>query len=228
MDGPREGYPAKDWWWGCYNQHTDVVALDLHGGGGFCEEMRTGSHRDTENYWNRWDANAGAPGNASATYASNGRTYLQHDYFVHSKATDVQDGHYLTWNWHKPERGGFDGRYIQLFPDRRPLRVYLSSPANFCTVDWVPTNLPGYPGSGVVIDNLTVSGGATPYQVTWTIDGVSTQTPYPLANRMVLPFYSTASITVRSSAADPLAQSVTYQLNTQPLCDPVSWQWPYF
>jgi len=84
--GNRRGYPNKHWFWGTY-------------------------------FWGnkgKWTSNA---------YKARGEVWKQHDYFAHegsehlrSKPSPEQEaGEWLPEGWHKPENGGFDGRWGQLF-----------------------------------------------------------------------------------------------------------------
>ena len=55
-----------------------------------------------------------------------GNYWWQHDYFVHngevgSWSLSDERGEWLPRDWSTPERGGFDGRWQQIFSDDREL-----------------------------------------------------------------------------------------------------------
>ena len=86
--GKRSGYPQKHWFWGTY-------------------------------YWGHkgsWTREA---------YHNRGNVWRQYDYFAHDGGKNIgrvllpemEKGRWLPEGWHKAENGGFDGRWVQLFPD---------------------------------------------------------------------------------------------------------------
>lgn len=88
--GKRRGYPRKHWFWGTY-------------------------------FWN-------ATGNwTDVALARRSGVWNQHDYFLHtgvraesdahsrSVRADAERGAWLPVGWHRPEHGGFDGRWVSLF-----------------------------------------------------------------------------------------------------------------
>lgn len=97
----RFGYPAKHWFWGAY-----------HFG-------RAGNFRA--------DALADGAPRRTRALANNcrdclGAYWYQHDYFAHTgevapRGRDEERGRWLPRGWHRAERGGFDGRWVQLFAD---------------------------------------------------------------------------------------------------------------
>ncbi len=98
----REGYPYKSWFWGAYK-------LD-------------GKHLKKEAF--DGDENAfqgGTRGAASGRLDSHEAYWLQHDYFAHDgrgSSNDGQSGRWLKLDWQSiDDKGGFDGRWVQLFQD---------------------------------------------------------------------------------------------------------------
>lgn len=53
-------------------------------------------------------------------YKKRGKVWSQHDYFAHDPGPEgkARRGDWLPENWHLPDQGGFDGRWIELFPER--------------------------------------------------------------------------------------------------------------
>ncbi|GAB3352068.1 hypothetical protein [Lysobacter tyrosinilyticus] len=107
----RDGVIAKSWFWGAYS--AEANADDFTSGsddfGGY-----DGAGRDS---FNRTRATA------SGDAGSIGNYWRQHDFFVHSGVLDTREhyeaGIWLVGAWYLPENGGFDGRWAQLFDDRR-------------------------------------------------------------------------------------------------------------
>lgn len=197
IDGSREGYPAKAFWWGCYGQHSSAALAS--GGGNFCADMLNGTRQDSR-------------GNTRLTAAGPGASagiYSQHDYFVHRREIPSSPGHFLVGDWHTLAKGGFDGRYVQLFDDRRPLRVSLEMPWNFCSTDYYPMNV----DSGFLI-SVQVSGAKSPYTLSWMVDGYGWQTPYPPGGFEYVPYGAAASIIVNAANGEV----VTYALDTTVKC----------
>jgi hypothetical protein len=205
IDGSREGYPDKSWWWGCYAQHGSA---DIMGGGGFCADMLNGTHEDSRG---RTRLTAAGPGSSPGIYS-------QHDYFVHARelfapgnpSSISHPGYFLVGDWHKPANGGFDGRYVQLFDDRRPLRVTLEMPWNFCSTDYYPMNV-----NDGFLTTVQVSGAKSPYTLTWTIAGSTWYSTYPTGGYFeYVPYGTEASVTVNAANGE----SVTYALDTGVKC----------
>jgi hypothetical protein len=98
----RKGYPQKHWFWGAYLYDEE---------GNFLSDAY---QRGTPN---------GTRGLANGRADSHGRFWYQHDYFAHTGAEangaggDAQQGRWLCRGWHLETSGGFDGRWVQLFPD---------------------------------------------------------------------------------------------------------------
>ncbi|CAM3873496.1 hypothetical protein G4177_31960 [Corallococcus sp. ZKHCc1 1396] len=109
----REGYPSKKWFFGTFE--LNEKASDTGGGG---------SNAFHDNAWASTvvDSRGRTRASASGDPASPGAYWRQHDYFVHTGATDssdgVEQGFWLPGAWYLPESGGFDGRWVQLFDDR--------------------------------------------------------------------------------------------------------------
>ncbi|WP_224241143.1 hypothetical protein [Hyalangium gracile] len=108
----REGYLHKKWFFGTYELNSS--ASDTGGGGSsvFHDRSWAGTVADS-----RGQTRASASG-----YPSSLSTWWwQHDYFVHSGTVDstdgVEAGFWLPGQWYHPANGGFDGRWVQLFPD---------------------------------------------------------------------------------------------------------------
>jgi hypothetical protein len=204
VETAAEGLFTKDWWWGCYHQ---LAETDWKKGGGFCGEMDNGVHFDstTPIGRNRFIAAGGNP-NLGSTIVR-----MQHDYFVHSTAAEdrVGIGYFLTTDWYTQARGGFDGRYVQLFDDRRPLRVLFDSPGEEYCAEWnFPANTTGYPIS------VVLAGAKAPYTLIWASNGETWEAQYPQGRDMFIPRDSDASLTVR--AANGEEQFI--QFYTGPVC----------
>ena len=147
----REGYLKKKWLWGNYSAEFDSdITYDTDDFGGF-----EGLGRDSAGL-NR--------GDASGQYSSLSVYWWQHDYFAHSGVVDTRDhdeaGRWLVGNWYKPENGGFDGRWAQLFDDRItnetavPLSVFMPASTISC-------------GESVIV-TAQISGGVPPYALNWS------------------------------------------------------------
>ena len=50
-------------------------------------------------------------------YKARKEVWAQHDYFAHVGGTHLDPGGWLPQGWHLAENGGFDGRWVSLFPD---------------------------------------------------------------------------------------------------------------
>ena len=98
----RAGYPHKSWFWGAY---------DLGGDRDLKVEAYAGN-ADTFQGGTRGDA-SGHPGSHDAYWR-------QHDYFAHDGENGPKKHQYGRWlelDWYSAEKGGFDGRWVQLFED---------------------------------------------------------------------------------------------------------------
>ncbi|MCE9673215.1 hypothetical protein LY474_35950 [Myxococcus stipitatus] len=109
----REGYIAKKWLLGTFELNES--ASDFGGGG---------SNAFHDNAWASTvvDSRGRTRASASGYPTSASAFWWQHDYFVHSGLSDstdgVEQGFWLPGAWYRPESGGFDGRWVQLFDDR--------------------------------------------------------------------------------------------------------------
>ncbi len=103
----RSGYPRKHWFWGTYKTGrrgaftSKAFASGLPAGSGGRSALR---------------------GEASGHPEAHGRYWWQHDYFLHDgRAGDAsaagESGYWLPGAWYSAAQGGFDGRWVQLFPD---------------------------------------------------------------------------------------------------------------
>jgi hypothetical protein len=96
-----EGYPNKHWFWGAYRADGGGETSLVFDGGGFTDPVTgTPQVRDCE--------------------GAAGMYWCQHDYYAHDGqigSGDVEYGHWLANGWHTDAAGGFDGRWVQLFPD---------------------------------------------------------------------------------------------------------------
>lgn len=98
----RKGYPRKHWFWGAYLFNKEDKFLS--------EAYAHGTPNGTR-------------GLANGRIDSHGSYWYQHDYFAHTGAEasgaggDAEQGHWLCLGWHLAASGGFDGRWVQLFPD---------------------------------------------------------------------------------------------------------------
>ena len=120
----RDGYPAKHWFWGTFK--VDLNASDFGGSSGsFTAEALANTVVDGAGL-TRTAAN-GQP-------ASAGSYFWQHDYFVHDSSIaytgdgSPSRGRWLVGDWYTPAKGGFDGRFVQLFDDRTALAEPVVSP----------------------------------------------------------------------------------------------------
>jgi len=108
----RGGYPDKHWFWGAYlwGQVGNFVFDAYEFGDPFGERGLASGHLDSHgNYW--W----------------------QHDYFAHvgvhgDGSADGEQGEWLFGAWYTEAEGGFDGRWVQRFPNsREPVRNDLNA-----------------------------------------------------------------------------------------------------
>ena len=98
----REGYPYKGWFWGAY---------DWGGHRSMKLKAYTG---------NTLAYQGGTRGSASGRLDAHRSYWWQHDYFAHTGQRgpeDFQYGRWLALDWYTEEKGGFDGRWVQLFAD---------------------------------------------------------------------------------------------------------------
>jgi len=96
----RDGYPHKQWMWGAYNWNSgDSRAVK--------SDMFNGS------------PNQPSRSLASGIPESDGNYWWQHDYFAHDGGAGAtpESGRWLPAGWYRPQAGGWDGRWVQLFPD---------------------------------------------------------------------------------------------------------------
>jgi hypothetical protein len=98
----RTGYPRKHWFWGAYLFDKEGNFLS--------EAYEKGAPNGTR-------------GLANGQLDSHGAYWYQHDYFAHTgvkaegEGDNAEQGHWLCRGWHRAASGGFDGRWVQLFPD---------------------------------------------------------------------------------------------------------------
>lgn len=114
-DGSKDdaqGYPGKHWFWGAY-----ITGID---GGSYTDEAFDGDPF--------YDSKTATTPHARtcAGAKSDPKYWCQHDYFAHRglKGDDSNDkklveaGIWLPDGWSTSAKGGFDGRWVQLFSDR--------------------------------------------------------------------------------------------------------------
>jgi hypothetical protein len=174
----RSGYPSKPWLWGVYNQGSE----------GFEGAAMAGNLLD-------WRGNTRLTANGMPDSANS--YWWQHDYFVHyghfddegdyahrcttgnffdqlacrqNYRNNMDPGFWLTGQWYTAANGGFDGRWVQLFDDANgqepytPVEVQLVGSGTACTAKTVTAH---------------ISGGLSPYVVTWTQGAAQIQTGSP-------------------------------------------------
>ena len=166
----RSGYPNKKWFWGVHDAYEDACDnwnLGLSRGP-FCkdddyfkDDAFAGNYYGRDKYGRTRDAAN------DTTTSTHGRYWYQHDYFVHdgrlNGSSRGEPGHWLTGAWYTAANGGFDGRWVQLFDDRPnhvpvgALSMTLSVPSTGCL---------GHSNA-----YARGTGGATPYTVTWVVNG---------------------------------------------------------
>ncbi len=98
-DEDRRGYPLKSWFWGTYN-----FGAKGHWTGRAYKEGYPDGKRCTGNGFTDCEASF----------------FYQHDYFMHNGqifSGGNQQGKWLDKGWHTAKKGGFDGRWRQLFED---------------------------------------------------------------------------------------------------------------
>ena len=98
----REGYPYKGWFWGAYDWggHRSMKLKAFTG--------------------NTLAYQGGTRGSASGRPDSHRSYWWQHDYFAHTGQRgpeEFQYGRWLALDWYAGDKGGFDGRWAQLFED---------------------------------------------------------------------------------------------------------------
>lgn len=112
--GESQGYPKKHWFWGAYHFGHN---------GNFMTEARDDGTAGSDGVLRR-EAN-GLPDSHGDPNVSD---YMwQHDYFAHdgepadtiglTPYLEPEVGGWLAGAWYEEENGGFDGRWVQLFPD---------------------------------------------------------------------------------------------------------------
>ncbi len=147
----RDGYITKNWLYGAYSAELNPEPLSSSDNfGGF-----SGVGTDSSGF---------SRGAASARPDSHGQYWWQHDFFVHNgvinKADTREEGQWLRGDWWRPENGGFDGRWTQLFDDGPTggsvfaLQASIRMSTGQCIDAGRATAVP--------------SGGTAPYSFTWT------------------------------------------------------------
>jgi hypothetical protein len=94
-----QGYPNKHWFWGAYVMGDEQRADEVFDGQALV---------------------AASTGNTQKRNCSQGyrQYWCQHDYYAHTGSTQsATHGRWLPVGWATPEQGGFDGRWMQLYPD---------------------------------------------------------------------------------------------------------------
>lgn len=165
----RDGYLSKPWFWGAYEIRD---ACDVNIGriisGSTCTSRASQFNDNSFASIVRDDrgrTRTQANGDPSAARSH----WHQHDYFVHSGVQDDRKGYergfWLPAGWQLASNGGFDGRWVSLFPDNLnndpapPFSASVSSSAPSCIEFGVST--------------VSASGGQAPYTFTWTLSGSS-------------------------------------------------------
>lgn len=102
----RKGYIGKHWFWGTYLL-------------GWAGSFKAQAYR----YGAPWAGRGRASGRPDA----HDEYWWQHDYFAHDGTAGIgtlanEQGEWLAGDWYTAAAGGFDGRWVQLFPDN-PLRL---------------------------------------------------------------------------------------------------------
>lgn len=102
----RKGYTGKHWFWGTYLL-------------GWAASFTAEAFLD--------GTPSGERGPASGRPEAHGRYWWQHDYFAHDGAMGIgmlagERGEWLPGAWYSAAKGGFDGRWVQLFADN-PLEL---------------------------------------------------------------------------------------------------------
>lgn len=144
---------------------------------------------------------------ASGYADARSRYWGQHDYFVHSGVENKRDGYesgfWLTKGWQLPSRGGFDGRWVSLFPNNvttapKPLSVSLQSN---------PINCAEYASF-----TATVSGGKGPYSHQWKI---GTSVRYSVGGRsstFTLQSGVPYTVTIRDADGKSVSRAARYNM----------------
>ncbi len=147
----RDGYITKSWLYGSYsaelNPEGKSSSDDFAGFAGLGV-----------------DSLGRTRGVASGRPESRGQYWWQHDFFVHdgviNSATLAESGQWLAGDWYTAARGGFDGRWVQLFNDAPSPGVVTS-----LNVSLRPTSL-RCSESGRI--SASVYGGTAPYRYVWS------------------------------------------------------------
>ncbi len=116
--GESQGYPKKHWFWGAYYFGSE---------GNFMTEARDDGTAGSDGVLRR-EANGFADSHGDPGVPE----YMwQHDYFAHDGEPadpipnppfyEPEVGGWLAGDWYKEANGGFDGRWVQLFPDPEEL-----------------------------------------------------------------------------------------------------------
>ncbi|OLR92733.1 hypothetical protein BJP25_20740 [Actinokineospora bangkokensis] len=104
----RDGVLSKAWFYGAYSGEANADTISGSDDFGGFAGLGTDSQGRTR-------------GAASGDPASHGAYWRQHDFFVHTGVVDTgertESGTWLPAGWDRPENGGFDGRWVQLFAD---------------------------------------------------------------------------------------------------------------
>ncbi len=147
-------------------------------------------------------------GAASGYFNSHNSFWWQHDFFAHSGTITSGQSYYEggTWlpgAWYTAANGGFDGRWVQLFADRAglepasQLNLTMVYPTNRCSESFSIT--------------AKASGGALPYNFTWT-NATPMSPPYSAINTAQVWAGMLGSVTVTS--ADGQTRSASFRITT--------------
>jgi len=205
----RNGYLNKRWFWGVHGIFRDSRNLSFWEttAAGLRERAVNGTLRDL-NGRTRHQAN-------EDTSSINTRHWYQHDYFAQtgersSKYAQLfaEKGHWLVGDWHKASKGGFDGRWVQLFDDN------IEASSSGGSSNPVDTNLsvsfltPRIGCSGITTGSLTVSGSTPSYTVTWKRGTTVIDTDITnRASTAAIYSPSSHSVTVKSSTGKTWSRS---------------------
>lgn len=199
----RKGYFDKNWFFGTYTMYDKAcnASFSCSDGEAFQDLSFDGRTFDN-NFRTRDQAN-------NDNNFSHGINWYQHDYFAHTgkrleSIVSKEDGVWLTGDWYKASKGGFDGRWIQLFDDNleaqvdTPLSVSLSAPNINCV--------------GSARARVSISGSSPQYTVTWKRGSsvISTQT---VSSSSTKTLYSSGTYSVRVVSSSNKSWTKTFSIS---------------
>lgn len=203
----RKGYLSKSWLYGTYDLRDACnPSVSSLLSGSTCTSKSKQFNDNSFNSTHR-DLNGRTRSQANGDPASAGSYWHQHDYFLHNGVQDsskeTEQGYWLPSGWQLSRNGGFDGRWISLFPDNvnydpvGPLAINISRPSSGCREGGRFT--------------ASASGGKLPYTFKWKSGSRVVQTnANATSSSRYLYAHARHTVEVRDSSGQTRQSTLTY------------------